>query len=122
MNQQEHLEELTRSQSRFYQVVHTDPHKPALSLLSSVCYPETNRFTSAATTYGCTHEKDAVEAYKLQQSCRHDEFSVTPCGLVLSLEKPFLGASPDAFVECKCCGPGVVEVKCPLCTKSSSIY
>ena len=101
MNQQEHLEELTRSQSKsriwfkfragritassFYQVVHTDPHKPALSLLSSVCYPETNRFTSAATTYGCTHDKDAVEAYKLQQSCRHDEFSVTTCRLVLSL-------------------------------------
>ena len=27
----------------------------------------------------------------------------------------------DAFVECKCCGPGVVEVKCPFCTKFSSV-
>ena len=56
-----------------------------------MCYSETNRFTSTATTYGCTHKKDAVEAYKLQQSCRHEEFSVTPCGLVLSPKNHFLG-------------------------------
>lgn len=26
---------------------------------------------------------------------------------------PFLGASPDGFVTCSCCGKGVLEVKCP---------
>ena len=134
MTQQEHLEELTRSQSksklwfkfragrvtgsRLYQVVKTDPHKPALSLLNSVCYPETCQFKSAATAYGCRHEKDALEAYKLQlHSGAHDQPMITPCGFVVSVDKPFIGASPDAFVQCKCCGPGVVEVKCPFCVR-----
>ena len=76
---QEHLEELTRLQSkskvwfkfragqitvsRVNQVVRTDPHRPALSLLSSICYPEACQFTSIATEYGCKHKKDAIEAY-----------------------------------------------------------
>ena len=78
--QQSHLEEITRSQvksklwmkyrsgritaSRLYQVVHTNPHAPSLSLLSAVCYPATVKFTTKATKYGCEHEKDAVKVYK----------------------------------------------------------
>lgn len=54
-----HLEELTRDQafskiwmryhceritaSRLYEVVRTDPHKPAMSLIKSICYPESER-------------------------------------------------------------------------------
>ena len=30
----------------------------------------------------------------------------------------FLGASPDGIVSCKCCGKGVIEVKCPFSTKN----
>ena len=63
--QQEYLEEVTRSQSkskvwfkfwagqitgsRVCQVVHTDPHKPSLSLLGSICFPEACQFSSTAT-------------------------------------------------------------------------
>ena len=136
VSQQENLEELTRVQSkskdwykyragritasRFYQITHTNPHMPALSLIHSVCYPQTNQFSSKATRYGCAHEKDAIEAYKLQITS-HDEVEVFPSGFVVSLQKPFIGASPDAFVECKCCGQGVLEVKCPLCAEHSSL-
>jgi hypothetical protein len=35
------------------------------------------------------------------------------CGLFIHPEKTYLGASPDVLVECLCCGPGVVEIKCP---------
>ena len=136
--QQEHLEELTRLQSkskvwfkfragqitvsRVNQVVRTDPHRPALSLLSSICYPEACQFTSTATEYGCKHEKDAIEAYKLQlQNGTHEKPMVAPCGFVVSVHRPFIGASPDAFIECKCCGLGVVEVKCPFCTRSATL-
>ena len=79
--QQEHLEEFTCSRSksnvrfkfqagritgsRVYQVLYSDAHKPELSLLSSICYSEACQFTSAATKYGCQHQKDAVQAYKL---------------------------------------------------------
>ena len=99
LTQQAHLEALTRSQSKsklwfkyraeritgsqVYQVTETDAHKLALSLLNSVCYPETCQFKSAATKYGCRHKKDALEAYKLQlQSGAHDQPMVTPCEFV----------------------------------------
>ena len=39
----------------------------------------------------------------------------------ISIEHTFLGASPDAIVKCDCCGLGVVEVKCPLCSQESSL-
>ena len=81
--QQSHLEKLTHGQAksrlwmryhsgqitgfRLYQAVHTDPHKPSLSLVRALCYPETVRFTTSATQYGCEHEHKAVDACKLQQ-------------------------------------------------------
>ena len=36
------------------------------------------------------------------------------------MEHPFLGASPDAMIQCVCCGQGVVEVKCPFCVSEMS--
>ena len=109
-SQQEHVEELRRTQSkskqwfkfracritasRFHQVVHTNPHMPAKSLIRNVCYPEACQFTSTATQYGCIHEQNAVEAYK-SRLCHegHDQARVIPSGFVISLVKPFLGAS-----------------------------
>lgn len=106
--------------SRFRQVLHTDCHRPSLSLLKSICYPEIHRFSTKATTWGCEHEKYALIAYKDKMSVSHEDLNVTSCGFYLSTEHPFLGASPDALTECKCCGQGVVEVKCPLGAQESS--
>lgn len=47
----------------------------------------------------------------------HTNLSVTPAGFVIDVQKSFIGASPDAFVECSCCNKGVIEVKCPHCMK-----
>ena len=52
---------------RLFQAVHTDPHKPAQSLVHLIFYPESANFTSAATQYGCKHEHKAVDVYKLRQ-------------------------------------------------------
>lgn len=90
--------------SRFRQVLHTDCHRPSLSLLKSICYPEIHRFSTKATTWGCEHEKDALIAYKDKMSVSHEELNLTSCGFYLSAEHPFLGASLDALTECKCCG------------------
>ena len=38
-------------------------------------------------------------------------------GLFIDPEKPYLGASPDSIVVCKCCGKRVLEVKCPMCVR-----
>lgn len=44
-------------------------------------------------------------------------------GLFINPSVPFLGASPDGFVSCDCCGVGVsvIEVKCPFCVKSDKL-
>ena len=39
----------------------------------------------------------------------------------MSTEYPFLGASPNALVECSCCGEGVLEIKCPFKYKESTV-
>ena len=73
--QQKHLEEMTRGQSksntwlrfrsgrvtasRFHQVVHTNLYKPALSIIHNICYPESTKFSTEATQYGCENEKRA---------------------------------------------------------------
>ena len=33
-----------------------------------------------------------------------------------------MGASPDGFVNCKCCGKGDIEVKCPFCVKDGLLW
>ena len=85
-----HLEELTRKQlfskiwmryhcgritaSCLYEVVHTDPHKPAISLIKSICYPvsERSRISNAAPEHGKKHEKQAIAAYKLAAMQKHN--------------------------------------------------
>ena len=39
---------------------------------------------------------------------------ITDTGLVISEELPYIAASPDLKVECKCCGAALMEIKCPL--------
>ena len=45
-----------------------------------------------------------------------------PCGLNKSDQHPFLGASPDAYLSCKCCGKGLIEVKCSYSHKNDTPY
>ena len=75
----------------------------------SICHPDTMRFKTAATSWGCQHEKDALDKY--EKESQHDKFHVSPSGLFISEEHPHFGASPDGMVNCSCCGPGICEVK-----------
>jgi len=46
----------------------------------------------------------------------HSGFVFKDSGLIVSIEYPFIGASPDGNVQCECCpGIGLLEVKCPYC-------
>ena len=64
--------------------------------------------------HGTSHESDALAAYRKIFEASHADVCMEPCGLVINPLYPHLGASPDAIVECTCCGRGVVEVKCPF--------
>lgn len=97
--------------SVFKHVCHTDLASPSLSLIMSVCHPETIRSRTKATEWGCQHEKIAIKKY--QECCRdvHIHHDVCVSGFFINEINPFLGASPDALVECDCCGKGICEVK-----------
>jgi len=47
--------------SNFYQVCHTNPAKPSISLIKQICYG--SKFQSAATDWGCRQEKKALDEY-----------------------------------------------------------
>ena len=70
--------------------------------------------------WGCSHEADAITAYKQFLSAKgHINVEIEEAGLFLSDSVFYLGATPDALVNCDCCGMGIAEVKCPYCKRDS---
>lgn len=61
---------------------------------------------------GISLEPIAKEAYR-NQNTHHKGLQLHDCGLSILRGKPFIGASPDAIITCKCCSPRLLEVKCP---------
>ena len=98
--------------------MHTAPHKPAVSLVTSLCYPESKKISSAATEYGKMHEKQAISAYKLAATEKQKGLKIAPTGLYR--HRTCFGASPDSMLKCACCGKGVLEVKCPYHLRKES--
>ena len=88
-------------------VCHTDSTNPSQSLVKSICNPEEFAFTSKQTNWGQKQEKAAKELYLKINISNHDQLVVTDSGLVINPQWPYMGASPDGIIECKCCGKGV---------------
>ena len=105
--------------SRMYDVCHTSLSAPAHSLVRSICYPAV--FSSAATDWGTRQEGPARIRYMNAMVDEHEELSVSTSGFVINKDWPFIGASPDGVVSCKCCGTGVLEIKCPYKLRSESL-
>ena len=71
--------------------------------------------------WGCEHEIDGRNSYAVKQQHTHEGFSIQDSGLCINITYPHLGASADAIVSCRCCGKGVVEIKCPFCARNASV-
>ena len=84
--------------SRMKAACRTSTEKPSPSLIRAICHPESVKFRSAATTWGCTHEKTALEDYKAAAIHTHDSLVISESGLVVNPDYPEIGASPDAFL------------------------
>ena len=70
--------------SRLKAVVCTNMAQPSQSLIKDVCYPDSVRFKSNATTWGCEHEDQARREYKNVAQQQHMDFSsISERGLVL---------------------------------------
>ncbi|CAG9773422.1 unnamed protein product [Ceutorhynchus assimilis] len=61
-----------------------------------------------ATTYGMTNESTARDLYAEMKN-----INVTPAGLFIHREHPFIAASPDGLVG----SDGIIEIKCPYKAK-----
>lgn len=109
--------------SKMKAVCHTDFTNPSKSLIKSVCYPARNKFTTAATKWGTANELVAKTKLisVLNTNETHDNMQFEESGLHISLEHPYIAASPDGIVSCDCCGKGCIEIKCPFSLKDKPI-
>ncbi|CAG2228395.1 unnamed protein product [Mytilus edulis] len=67
--------------------------------------------TSAPTWKKFEHV--ARESYLHDKKNLHDSLECKLSGFVIDNNSPYLGCSPDGLLECKCCGQGCLEIKCP---------
>ena len=97
--------------ARMKAVCHTDHTNPSQSLVKSICYPESFRFASKQTTWGCKHEKAALNQFTKATREKHVEFAVRNSDLVNNPLWPFIGASPDGMSTlCKRCFENQVSI------------
>lgn len=40
----------------------------------------------------------------------HRSLKINQCGLFIDKNYPYIGASPDGIVLCKCCGKGLLDM------------
>lgn len=102
-------------------ICRTSLTQPSISLVRKVCYPLDQRFHSDATDWGLNNEEVARNCYIAAIAHYHEDFTCSKSGLQISLEHPFLAATPDGLVKCSCCGEGVVEIKCPYNQRDQTI-
>lgn len=71
-----------------------------------------------AIKYGRRMEDLAVLQYQKIKQCNCKHF-VRRSGLFVSIEFPFIAASPDRVIQCEKCGMGLLEVSAKQCSYAS---
>jgi len=100
--------------SNFGRVVKMRPTTSCHNTVVSILYPDSlDRIE--AIRYGKDHESDAIEA--LNTILARNGLKVEECGLFIDTITGYLAATPDGTVG----EDGLVEVKCPMKCKDSSI-
>ena len=100
--------------SRFSAVSRANWAKPPMSLVKQIMsVTNINSMKVPALQWGITNEPKACAKYVESATELHEGFSFQPAGLFVNTALPHLGASPDGLVSCRCCGDGLIEIKCP---------
>ena len=100
--------------SMFGKVVHRLPSTPPDNLVANLLNPQ--RFKTPATEWGKQQESAALKMYvESQLEMGHTGLLVEEAGFVVCEQHPFLGASPDAYVNDPTAADqfGLIEIKCP---------
>ena len=69
--------------------------------------------------WGNTNEENAVSSFFKEALKHHDTPQIYNCGIFICKQFPFISASPDRIMSCKCCGSHVIEIKCPFGLKDT---
>ena len=101
--------------SNTHAVMRTNMDSPAPSLVKKLCSDAVQRLDHVpAIKFGRDHEELVHKKYAAGEFVTQHagEVSVEMSGLQVSAAHPHLAASPDGLVNCSCCEPGLLEVKC----------
>lgn len=96
----------------FKVVCHTFCNKPSKSLVEQILLQ--GRIPKIAElTRGIEKEPIVRREYEELMKKSHSSFTVETTGLHDCPDYLYLWASPDGLISCKCCGCGILEIKCP---------
>ena len=101
--------------SKFGNVKKAKLVNPAASLAREIT--QRKRFDSSkipAIQWGIENEAVAREEYLRENRECHQDLVFRPAGLYIHKDYSYLAASPDGVVEGRCCGEGLLEIKCPF--------
>ena len=100
--------------SSFGEVFQRLPSTPPDSLMKQLLHPQ--HFSTRATEWEKQHESTALKLYvEHQTGLGHHGLRAARAGFVVCKVCPFLGVSPDAYINDPHCIHqfGVAEIKCP---------
>lgn len=123
-----HIEEVTKGQSEnqewfdhrigritasnFASILHFRFTDKEENYISKAVMGKTSKPCVPSLSFGKLHEPVARQLYFEEYKREHKHAEIKLCGLFIDPSNPYLGASPDGLVSCKCCGEGLLEIKC----------
>ena len=126
--------------STVHDILRTDANRPAPSIVKKICQTDKRQIKAPAIEWGNRNEHNAYLLYVNLQTGGgqkpdivptgvvmathpgpHHDCVITKSGFVICEKEPSLGVSPDGRVTCKCCGKGLLEIKCPYKYREASL-
>lgn len=98
--------------SHFSSVLHFRFTENEENYISKMIMRKTSKASVPSMAFGKLHEPVARQLYFDNYKKQHKHAEIKLCGLYVDSDYPFLGASPDGVIKCKCCGEGLLEIKC----------
>ena len=89
-------------------------------LVAKMVYPKSS-FKNEAMKWGIENETNAMKEFYANEAVNHSDFKTDKAGLFLAKQFPYIGASPDGIMYCKCHGKSTIEIKCPYKIKNQKI-
>ena len=104
--------------SNFHSVLHYKFGDNDNNYIMKRVFQECRELNTEAVEYGRVHEPIARHQYFETYKKNHKCAKLKQTGLYVMKSKPYMGASPDGVISCKCCGIGLVEIKCSYSCRS----